>query len=389
MPVNAVNLPFREQAEFLRRKLNVPTESWIDIYNQQHDWAFVVAGANRDALVADFRRAVEQVIEDGITLEQFREQFDRIVVRNGWSYNGGRNWRSRVIYDTNLNSSYQAGRYEQLLAVRERRPYWMYVHNDAVEHPRPHHRAWNNMILRWDNPWWQYHFPPGGWGCQCRVIALSDADLRRMGRTVDTAPEINWVEREIGKRSPGGPFTVRVPEGIDPSFEHIPGRSRLEGSTPPHAPMPPPMPPTPPPPLPAPRPGPGTLPSTASAVDLARAFLGPFNAASASQVFRDVLDNSMVVGPRMLQDFRPALFAYAPAFASALQAPGEIWLRSQFDRATGRAVVRRAYVAPLLIDNAEQTVAVDMGRDGWGAAVGDAAQLYRQGALIYSAGAEQ
>lgn len=139
MAVSATSLPFREQNEFFRRKLNLPTNAWTDVYTREHDYAFVVAGANRDDLVQDFRAAVQKVIDDGGTLEAFRKDFDRVVAKHGWSYKGGRNWRSRVIYETNLRSSYMAGRYEQLMAVREARPYWQYIHSDAVEHPRPLH----------------------------------------------------------------------------------------------------------------------------------------------------------------------------------------------------------------------------------------------------------
>ncbi|MGE1673770.1 phage minor head protein [Pseudomonas aeruginosa] len=68
------------------------------------------------------------------------------------------------------------------MAVREERPYWQYLHSDAVEHPRPKHESWNGLVLRWDDPWWQYHFPINAWGCQCSVRALSEDDLRRMGK---------------------------------------------------------------------------------------------------------------------------------------------------------------------------------------------------------------
>lgn len=107
MPVAAAygSLPFVEQIEFFRRKLNLPTDGWTDVRLHEHDWAFVVAGANRDAIVSDFRAAVEKAIAGGSTLEDFRKDFDRIVATHGWDYNGGRNWRSRVIYDTNLATS--------------------------------------------------------------------------------------------------------------------------------------------------------------------------------------------------------------------------------------------------------------------------------------------
>lgn len=217
------SIPFAQQIQFFRRKLSITTESWLDIYGSQHDWAFMVAGANRDDLLADFRQAIERVIADGITLEQFRKDFDSIVQSHGWDYNGGREWRSRVIYETNLIQSYNAGRHEQL----QQFPYWRYRHSDAVEHPRPEHQQWDGLVLRSDDPWWRTHFPANGWGCQCYVEGLTEQDLVDMGLTVSQAPEVVWVEREIGQRSPGGPVVVRVPEGIDPGFEHLPGERQM------------------------------------------------------------------------------------------------------------------------------------------------------------------
>ena len=83
------------------------------------------------------REAVDKAIADGTTLEEFRRDFDRIVARYGWDYNGGRDWRTRVIYETNLNTSYAAGRWEQLQAA----PFWQYEHADWVENPRHQHLA--------------------------------------------------------------------------------------------------------------------------------------------------------------------------------------------------------------------------------------------------------
>lgn len=102
-------LPFLEMIAFFLRKLNVTTEAWTDVYAAEHEWAFAVAGANKEAIVQDFRLAVEKAIKDGTTLEEFRKDFDAIVARYGWDYNGGRDWRTRVIYETNLNTSYAAG----------------------------------------------------------------------------------------------------------------------------------------------------------------------------------------------------------------------------------------------------------------------------------------
>lgn len=224
MAVNYGSLPFAEQIEFFRRKLNVNTQAWTDVLEAEHDVAFMVAGANRDDLVADFREAVRKAIEDGATLEDFRKDFDRIVTTHGWDYNGGRNWRSRVIYETNLRQSYNAGRWAQLQKLGL--PYWRYRHNDAVETPRPLHQSWDKLVLVANDPWWHTHYPANGWGCQCYVEGISERDLRRLGKSgPDSAPPVNMQTVTIGQKSTGGPRTVQTPEGVDPGFGYAPGRS--------------------------------------------------------------------------------------------------------------------------------------------------------------------
>lgn len=123
------SLPFAEQIAFFRRKLNIGTRAWTDIWEAQHDRAFVVAGAMQEDLLADLRAAVDRVIEQGITLEIFKKDFLSIVSTNGWSgwtgegTKAGEAWRTRVIYDTNLRTSYAAGRLTQMRELAAELPY--------------------------------------------------------------------------------------------------------------------------------------------------------------------------------------------------------------------------------------------------------------------------
>lgn len=223
------HLPFEEQIEFFRDKVDLGTASWTDIWQAGHDRAFVVAGAARDDLVADLRGAVTKAIEEGTTLATFRADFDTIVERHGWSYRGGRDWRTRVIYETNLWTSYAAGRHEQMRAITDRRPYWRYRHSHASEEPREKHLAWDGLVLRHDDPWWATHYPPNGWGCKCYVEALNDRDLARLGKSgPDEAPAVVMRTVEVGTQGPN-PRTVRVPEGIDPGWAYAPGQSLIGG----------------------------------------------------------------------------------------------------------------------------------------------------------------
>ncbi len=212
----------REAIDFLRQKLRLPTATWTDIWQQMHSAAFVVAGAQGDALLKDFHDAVLKAIEQGETLETFREDFDTIVKRYGWSYNGSREWRSKIIFQTNLRMAYAAGRWQQIERVKQTRPYLRYVHLDPQAHPRPLHQSWHNTVLPVDDPWWQTHFPPNGWNCHCTAQSLNERDLERYGLTVTAqAPPINWIDRVVG--SGDSRRAIKVPEGIDPGFAYRPG----------------------------------------------------------------------------------------------------------------------------------------------------------------------
>ena len=222
-------LPFTEQIEFFRGKTNLNTESWSDVWHDAHDRAFVVAGAAHDDLVADLRGAVDKAVADGTTLDTFRRDFDAVVAKHGWTYKGGRDWRTRVIYGTNLRTSYAAGQYQQMKAIAERRPYWRYRHSDASEHPRHQHVAWDGLVLKHDDPWWDVHYPPNGWGCKCYVEALNERGLRRLGKEgPDRAPAVRMRTVTVGAKGPT-PRTVEVPEGIDPGWAYAPGQGQRSG----------------------------------------------------------------------------------------------------------------------------------------------------------------
>lgn len=217
---------YRDRIAFWRAKLNLPSTRWDSLWREQHNVGFMVAGAVKADILNDFREAVDKAIERGETLDQFRKRFDEIVQRHGWQYNGTRNWRSKVIYQTNLRTSHAAGRYRQMKdpAMVKVRPFWQYRHNDRVSVPRPQHVAWDGLVLRHDDPWWLTHYPPGGYGCRCFVRALGKREMARMGKLApDQTPPTQLrtiVRKATGER-------LSVPLGIDPGFDYVPGRESV------------------------------------------------------------------------------------------------------------------------------------------------------------------
>jgi len=216
-------ISFDEAVSFFRKKLNVPTKRWDDLWKLMHTKGFMIAGAMQKELLEDMRSAVDKAIADGMTLKDFRNNFDGMVEEYGWIYQGGRNWRTRVIFETNIRTAYQAGRYEQMTDpdVVMARPYWQYRHSGSVN-PRLEHLSWNGKILAHDDPWWDTHYPPNGWGCRCTVVTLSKRDMIKLGKkTPDKAPKIKYREWTDKKGK-----THQVPEGIDPGWDYNVGQGK-------------------------------------------------------------------------------------------------------------------------------------------------------------------
>ncbi len=163
--VKYMNLPFDEAIKFFRQKVNIPTKRWNDLWQGMHARGFMVAGAMKADLLSDFAGAIEKALADGTTLAEFRKDFDQTVNKHGWSYKGSRGWRTRLIFETNISTAYSAGRWKQMTDpdVLKTRPYLEYRHGDSI-HPRKEHLAWDGIVLPADDPWWDTHYVPNGWG---------------------------------------------------------------------------------------------------------------------------------------------------------------------------------------------------------------------------------
>ncbi|HGC4398105.1 TPA: phage minor head protein, partial [Escherichia coli] len=137
--------------------------------------------------------------------------------------------RLRTIFDTNIQSSYNAGRYQQQMANVADRPYFERV---AVMdlHTRPKHAALNGFTARADDPVWAFLYPPDGYHCRCRIRARSASDVEKYGLTVQSSEgRLVEVEQEYGQ--PGQTIRtmgLKMPDGsvytADPGFGFNPGK---------------------------------------------------------------------------------------------------------------------------------------------------------------------
>ena len=232
----AMALEPKDAVAYFRAKGYQITDQWHEMVPGAHAKSFTVAKAMRMDILEDIRAAVDEALAEGLTEREFIKRLTPKLKAKGWwgrqTWKDGRGedrtvqlgspWRLKNIYRNNLQSSYMAGRYRRQLALVDERPYWQYV---AVmdSRTRPSHRAMNGRVFRWDDPIWQYLYPPNGWNCRCRVRALTERQMKRDDLTVENGADyIELVQREVGTDVMTGEVVT-----MDHAVVNLPGGERM------------------------------------------------------------------------------------------------------------------------------------------------------------------
>jgi len=208
--------PFEEALNFFKGKVPMTEAQFYKLGEEARIRAFTVANmASLDAL-KDIQNSLIKAIETGQGLGDWKKSMADVL--NQWDISG---WRAETIYRTNLQTSYQVGRYEQMTDpdVLEMRPYWMYV---AVmdERTRPEHAALNGKVFPADDPFWDHWYPPNGYNCRCTVYTLSESELEREGLIVQKGKD--FYNRPV--KMPDGSVIQMIP---DDGWDFNPGKQGL------------------------------------------------------------------------------------------------------------------------------------------------------------------
>ena len=176
---------YDEAVAYFRQKINLPTKKWNDIEGAMHTRAFTVAGAMRADILLDFRNAVDKAISNGDSLQDFRDNFYDIAKK--WraadpSFDAKMKkpkygaWRSKVIYQTNMLTAAAAGQERQARAMPDVFTHAKYVCM-MLPGSREEHKQWNGTVLPVNDPWWEKHSPPNGFGCMCEKEFISKYEM--------------------------------------------------------------------------------------------------------------------------------------------------------------------------------------------------------------------
>lgn len=249
-----------QAVDYLQRRDKVTnTYGWQDLWQQEHAQQFTVSRLARADLMQALQDQITKSVAGDLSRRDFMRDSKALLEKAGWwgtvevidpvtgellktTFDAA---RLKLIFDTNTSMAYAAGQWERIQQTKRSHPYLRYItqHDDKV---RPAHRAWDNVTLPVDDPFWQTHFPPCGWRCRCRVVSVSQAEYDRgyslarpgaendqydkEGKPLVVAPTIRVPMKkqapDVQMRDWHNPRTNQIhsiPVGIDPGFGYNPG----------------------------------------------------------------------------------------------------------------------------------------------------------------------
>ncbi|MEG0920629.1 MAG: phage minor head protein [Comamonas sp.] len=229
--------------------------AWQDIWQDEHGVQFTISRLTRLDLLQTIYDAILKSVQGDLSRRDWMQDVEQLLTDAGWwGYKAVTDpadgeikltkfdpVRLKLIYDTNTRQAYAAGLWERVERSKKALPYVRYI-TRGDDRVRDAHRAWDNLTLPVDDPFWQTHWPPNGWRCRCRVMSITKADYTR-GYSLDrpgaeddqNAPVVRkplkTVAPEVVTKEYVNPRTgevAEIPVGVDPGFAYNPGQARAQ-----------------------------------------------------------------------------------------------------------------------------------------------------------------
>lgn len=244
----AFRLPPEEAVNYFEGKGYKISFDWRQVWQEEHDRVFTVAGVARDDVLFDIRKSLTTALQEGWGRERWAKEIMPTLKQKGWwgseviidedgkarVYQKGNASRLDLIFRQNVMTAYAAGRWQRQQETKKERPYLRY---SAIMdgRTRPAHRALDGLVFPVDDPFWKTFYPPNGFRCRCTVVSLSRREVApgevKHGDGAMTEREVELKpDRDTGEVRTvqvGGYMLDGTPSGrvvfVDPGFSRNPG----------------------------------------------------------------------------------------------------------------------------------------------------------------------
>lgn len=173
-------LPFEEAIDYFRRKLNLSPAQFAQLSEAARAKAFTIGGGATRQARQSIKDLLSDALEQGLTLREFQAEAENVLDRVGLSERTP--WYWETVYRTNLQTSYQVGRWKQMTDpdVLAERPYLRYV-SARLPTSRASHVDKHGIVLPAEDSFWATWYPPNGFNCYCSATSVSESLLSRRG----------------------------------------------------------------------------------------------------------------------------------------------------------------------------------------------------------------
>lgn len=218
----------KEAIAWFKAKKLKPSFSYLETWKEEHARAFVVAKVLEVDVLDAVQKILTESLENGETFAQFKAKALPELSKTGFWLDHAKQVRGvparlLTIYETNMRVSRATGQWQRIQRTKRALPYLEYALGPAARH-RDEHVAWAGTILPVDDPWWDEHMTPNGWGCRCHVIQLTRRIVDRRG-----GPSKSPIVERRRWKNPLTGKTESIPRGIDPGWNYNPGATSNKG----------------------------------------------------------------------------------------------------------------------------------------------------------------
>lgn len=175
---------------YLKKRGQNKIESWNydDLNAKMQTKSFTVAKTMGADVLQDIYDAVQKAKSEGTPLKDFIANLKPTLEQKGWwgkkvvdgkTVTLGTPSRLAVILDTNIKTSHAQGRWESMMNIAKFRPWFVY---EQIHRPnaREIHKQFDKHIYHNTNPIVRSIFPPRGFGCDCSMRAVNEAEKDRL-----------------------------------------------------------------------------------------------------------------------------------------------------------------------------------------------------------------
>lgn len=168
-------LPVDRIMKLLQDKALVPKEQLDLLAEGAHTLAWTVARVTNVDVMEALRGALLDVIANGGTVKDWRNNLKEILVATGWGTSRG---HATTIFRTTLATIYEGDRYHEM----KKNAFIEYLAFDAINdnRVRDEHLALDGCAWRRD-AFPDHFWPPIGYNCRCTVYPVDADDLDRLG----------------------------------------------------------------------------------------------------------------------------------------------------------------------------------------------------------------